>query len=806
MSTWAQDLRYGLRMLSRAPVVSTVAALSLAMGIAANASIFAILHGFLFAPLPYRDQDSILMVREGRQGEPVESHGGVSVGSFRDYQEGVPSFQSSAVYTWDAQNLSGTDVPEQLNVAVATPNLFDVLGVQPALGRTFRPEEGAEGVGGPVVLEHDFWARRFLSDPDVLGQNLALDGTTYTIVGVMPEDFDMVPANIDVFRPSDFTALRDDHADPAYVELARLAPGASVAQAQREIDGVWSRMSREHPDVYENSEARAIPIRDFFPGTTDQKLVLILAAVTLFGLLIACANVANLLLSRAEERQKEVAVRTALGAGRYRILRQMLIESVTLGLVGGAVGTVLAVGVVRWLQGAMPPEMPQAMIPRLDPTVLVATLLVSILAGVVFGLAPALHSSRADLREALGEGSRGGTVGRSRRRIRNAFVVGEFAVALALLTGAGFLVQSFQRLTSSEPGFRQEGLLTFSITAPVDRYPDDAELRTYEDALMERLGQLPGVQGVAVMSSLPRGRGNPSIAYTVDGQVQPDDRDRRTAGLQTVSPGYLATMEIPLVEGRWIDETDREDGRPVVVVSRAFARREFPDQDPLGRTLTLAGEEESRTIVGVADDILQNRMQLAGQGGEALYVPLAQNPRRAVSFALRIPGDPTSLAADVRGAVWAVNPDQPVANLRTLDDFIAEALAGPHAISAFLMAMAAITLLLAALGIYGVVAHGVAQRHREIGIRMALGAARGSVVGMVTRGGLALAGMGMLIGLPMAYLMYRMAASALDLFEGGVGLSYAGAVGAVLALVALLATWVPAQRASAVAPSDALRD
>jgi len=804
MSTLLQDLRYGLRMLAKAPVVSTVAALSLALGIAANASIFAILNGFMFEPLPYQDQDRLVMLREGRPGSTLDEFGGTSMGNFRDYEASVRSLESAMIYTVARANLTGGDVPEEISVVEGTPNVFDVLGVTPALGRSFRSEEGAEGLGNVVVLEHDFWQRRFLGDRDVLGRTLTLDGTQYTVVGVMPASFDMIPANVDVFRPTDFADSRENRNARDFISYARLAPGTSVERVQQELDGLWPGLESTYPDANRGVTVKAVAARDVFPGPTDQKLVMILTAVTLFGLLIACANVANLLLGRAEERQKEVAVRTALGAARHRILRQLLTESVTLGVAAGVMGMVLAVGVVRWIQSAMPAEMPKAMVPELDPEVLVATVLVSILAGIAFGLAPALHAGRADLREALGEGSRGGTASRARKRLRNAFVVGEFAVALALLTGAGFLMDAFNRLTESDPGFRQEGLLTFTLKAQEDRYPGSGELRTYADELMASLEAIPGVEGVAAMSSLPRGRGNPQARYTVAGRPTPEEGEQPTAGYQTVNPAYLATMEIPVVQGRGIEAADREDSQPVAVVSEALVRRDFPGEDPLGRTLTV--REEDRVIVGVVRDVLQDRISLAGTNGEAIYVPLAQAPLRAVSFALRADGDPTRLAADVRQAVWAVNPDQPVAQLRTLDDFVAESLAGPRAISLFLGGMGLIALLLSAMGIYGVMAHAVAQQQREIGIRMALGAGRNSVVSMVTRTGLGLAGVGMVVGIPLSYLMYRAASSALNLFEGGVALGYGAKVAAALALVAVLATVLPARQASGVQPGAALRD
>jgi putative ABC transport system permease protein len=804
MSTLLQDLRFGLRMLAKAPLVSSIAAVSLALGIAANAAMFAILNGFMFEPLPFDDQDGLVLLREGRRGESLDLFGGVSMGNFRDYEAAAQSLEAATVYTIDVANLTGLDAPEQLRIVVGTPNLFEVLQVQPALGRGFRPEEGAEGVGNVVVLDHDFWQRKFLGDPDVLGRTMTVDGQSFTVVGVMAEAFEMIPADVQAFRPDDFRQRWEERANRDLTAFGRLTPGATPERVQQELDGVVTRLAAEYPDANQGYEMRVMPARDFFPGPTDTQLVTILTAVTLFGLLIACANVANLLLGRAEERQREVAVRTALGAGRHRILRQLLTESVTLGIVAGSLGIGLAALLVRWLQGIMPAELPRAFLPQLDAGVLAATVLVSMLAGVAFGLVPALHAVRSDLREALGEGSRGGTIGRRRKRLRNAFVIGEFAVALGLLTGAGVMMEAFDQLTGADPGFRQEGLLTFSLRAPEDRYPEDEDLVAYQDELLASLRAVPGAEGVAVMTSLPRGFSSPSVAYEVAGRERIDGRELPTAGLQAVNPEYFATMEIEVLQGRNFDERDRADGQRAAVVNQAFVRREFPDEDPLSKTVTIRNEEW--LVVGVVGDVLQARIPLAGDRGEGIYVPVAQAPLRTPNYAIRVEGDPNALAADVRRAVWAVNPDPPVALLRTLDAHVAESLAGPRAISVFLLGMGAITLLLAAMGIYGVMARSVTQQQREIGIRMALGAERASVVGMVTRSGLGLAGIGMLLGLPLAYVMYRGVASALNLFENPTGLTYAAWVTFVLALVAVASTWLPARRASRVEPVAALRE
>lgn len=804
MTTLMQDLRFGVRMLLKTPVVSGVAALSLALGIAANAAMFALMDGFLREPLPFADQHELVILRELREGQPLEMAAGVAAPNLREYVAGTSSFQETAAYTTELANLTGTDVPEQLQVIVAEPSIFDLVGVQPAFGRGFRPDEGVQGNGAVLVLQHDFWDRRFLGRRDVLGSTLTLDGVTYTVVGVMPEDFDMVPADVQAFRPADFRD-REDRGSHDLLAFARLRPGTALPQVQRELGAVSDRLAAEHPDGKRGWSLTVAPVGEWFPGPTDRMLVRILTAVAFFGLLIACANVANLLLGRAEVRQKEVAVRTALGAGRHRLLRQLLTESVTLGLAAGAVGVGLSVYVVRWLQGAMPPQMPSSMVPALSPLVVTATVVVSMVAGIAFGLLPALHATGGSLREALGSGSRGGTAGRTRKRLRNAFVIGEFAVALALLAGAGFMIQAFDSFMKVDPGYDVEGLVTFQLSVLDDRYAGDEEVAAYQEELVRSLEGVAGVSGVALMSALPRGYASSRTSYEVTGRPIADEGERPTADLQVVNPGYFSTMGIQVVQGRSIEGSDRADAQPVALVSRALAQREFPGEDPLGRSLEVRGA--SRTVVGVVDDIQQSRISLTGDAGEAIYLPFAQLPSRNPAFAVRAAsGDASVLAADIRQAVWRVEADQPVADIRTLRDYIDESLAGPRSISLFLTVMGGIALLLAAMGIYGVMSHSVTQQRKEIGIRMALGAGRGSVVGMVTRTGLGLAGIGMLLGLPLAWVIFRGFASAVDLFAGDVGLGYAATLTGALLAVAALSTWLPARRASGVSPVRALRE
>jgi putative ABC transport system permease protein len=789
-------------MLAKSPVVSVVAALSLALGIAATTAVFAVLNAFLFEPLPYGNPGELVMFREVPEGRTIEFSPGVSFPNYRDNLEASATLEAGAIYTIERANLTGLDVPEQVDMAEVSPNLFDVLERQPLLGRGFRPEEGAEGAGDVVVIQHDFWTSRFMADPDVLGRTIKLSGTTYTVVGVMPEDFDLIPANFQLLRPTNFEEWQDERGRRGFLAFGRMRPGVTVEQVQAELEPVSQSIAAEFPDAHRGWELRVQAAREFFPGPTDRQLIMILTAVTVFGLVIACANVANLLLAKAEMRQREVSVRSALGAGRGRLIRQLMTESVVLGVAGGVIGVVLSIWVIQGFRSTMPAMLPEVFFPKLDTGVLVAALVTSILAGVLFGTAPALHAVGGKLSAALNQGARGGSAGRRSRRLRNAFVIGEFAVALALLAGAAFLTEAFDYVAGSDQGFAADGLLTMTLSVSDDRHPEDEDVVRYQQELLASLAEVPGVTGVSVMSSLPRSFGNPRASYTVDGRPVPDATERPDAGFQVVNADYFQTLDIPLQRGRLIEESDRADGPPVVVVSEGFAEREFPGESPLGKRITVS--ERSLEIVGVVGNILQDRVSLRGWAGEALYVPNQQWPRRDLSFALRTRSEPTALSADVREAVWRVNPDQPVAQVRSLQAHIDESLSAIRALSGFLTVMAAIALGLAAMGIWGVMAHAVAQQRREIGIRLALGAEGGRVVGSITRSGATLAFIGMLLGLPLVWVMQRGASQMLDLF-GEVSYGYAGIAAGALIVVALLSTYLPARRASRVDPVVALR-
>ncbi|MFH1766459.1 MAG: ABC transporter permease [Gemmatimonadota bacterium] len=801
MSILFQDLKFGIRMLGKTPVVSSVAALSLALGIAAATAMFALASAFWLEPLPFGDQEGLVMIRELRHGESIDMAANASVPNFRDWRDAASNFSSMTAMDIRTANVTGVDMPEEIQIAVGTTNLFEVLQLQPAQGRVFRPEEGTAGIGDVAVITDRYWKQHFSEDADVLGQTLTLDGTPYTVIGVMPEDFEMLPAMVEVFRAVDLME-EEERGSKGWMVFGRLQPGATVEQARSEITGITARLETEYPEANRGWGVLVQPARQWFPGPTDAKLVMLLIAVSLFGVAIACANVANLLLSRAETRMKEIAVRTAIGAGRVRIVRQLLTESVLLGLVGGGVGTLIAVYVIRALNAAMPAELPQAFRPSLDVPTLLITVGIAVAAGILFGLAPALHAVRGNLKEALGDGSRGGTASRSRKRLRNVFVVGQIGVALALLTGAGELREVMNGLVFADNGFRADGLLTFQLTLPEYKYAEASERLVFEEEMIRTIGSTPGVEGVAVMASLPRGRQNLNYFFQIEGREVEELNERPRTNWQSVNPDYFNTLEIPHLSGRLLEDGDREGSTLVAVVNQEFARRFFPNEELLGRRIELQGEY--REIVGVVGNVMQSRIPLDGFVEPGVYLPLAQIPRRNPAVAVRASGNPTALVSDVRAAIRSIDPDQPITLVRTMEEHITYEVAAMSFLAAFAGALGILAMFLSAIGIYGVMAHGVLQERREMGIRLALGARSGQLVGMVTRRGLLLSALGMAIGIPLALGIHRAVMSALDLFDANLGYGMALTAGGLLMTVAILASYLPARSAARVHPTQAL--
>ncbi len=802
MQTLIQDLRYGVRMLLKTPVVSVVAALSLALGIAGATAMFALASSFFFEPLSFGDQESLILMAERRQGETIEDADGVSAPNFRDLSAAASTTSALTAYTTENVNLTGLEHPEQIRIVTGRADLFEVLRIPLSRGRAFRTEEGVQGNRGVLVLTHAFWQQQFQADPQILGRVVQLSGQAHTIIGVTAKSFEMIPADVQAFRPSDF-AEQEDRARRGLIAFGRLRDGVTPEQAGADYQATYARLVREHPEANRNRDLAVIPAREWFPGPTDTKLVLLLVVVSLFGFTIACANVANLLLGRAESRIREMAVRVAMGAGRRRVIRQLLTESVVLSLTGGALGTLFSVYVIRGLRTAMPAQMPQSLWPVLDGPSLAATVLVAVTAGLLFGLAPALHATGGGLREALTDGSRGGTASRRRKRLRSAFVMAEIAVALALLTGAAFMIKAVDVLVRNDAGFDPAGMITFQLTLPEHRYTQPADLGRFTTEAARRLEVIPGVQGVAVMASLPRSRGNPSSTFHIAGQPEVDPEDRPVTLWQSINPGYFETIGLSLASGRLLEDGDRVDTHPVVVVNREFARRHLDGTDALGSRIEIQGQ--AREVVGIVSNIVQSRITQGGSDEAIVYLPFTQEARRNPAFALRTTGDASAISPAIRQAIAAIDPEQPIALLQTLEDHIADTLAGPRVLGLFVLSLGILAMILAAIGIYGVMAHDVTQATREIGIRLAIGAEGSRVVRMITGRGLALTGIGLAAGVPLAVAVHRGVLSTLGLFEISPSPDYAFAAAGMLVTVAVLACWLPARRAARVEPVRALQ-
>jgi len=802
MSDFMQDVRFGFRMLKRMPMVTIVAALSLAAGIAASTTMFATMYGFLYAPLPYADQGDLQTLLQIDRATGDKRN--ISIGNVLDLAERVDAFENVAAWRTVRSTLTGGDEPVRVLSLDATPNVFRVLGREAALGRTFGTDEGRPGSAGVAVMTHYMWETMFATDPGVVGRPVEVAGREYTVIGVMPPDFEFLTGDIGLVMANTFEDERDTREGSSVLAVTQLAAGATAEQAQEQAEAAWQSMTAQYPDQLTRFTFRLETLREQFPGESDTRLVQVMLLVALFVLIIAAANVANLLLARAEERAHEMAVRVSLGAGRIRLARQLLTESTLLGLLGGALGVVLAIFAVNQLAAALPVGIPRTFGPQIHPVVLLFTVGISMGVGVFFGLAPALQALRSNQRETLSSVSRGGTVGRARSRVRTAFVIGEIAVALALLAGAGAMSSMARNLVDVDLGLRSEGLLTFRTIASGERYSEPVALAAFHRQVEEQLLGLPQVSGVAVMDELPRGRNLRAPDFTIDGREPQEGHRLPETMMLSVNRGYFATMEVPLLEGRLFESFDREGSGPVVVVSRTFADFHFPGESVVGRRITL--DDESREIVGVVGDVLHTRVELPGGLAGMAYLPLEQHPIRSVAYAARTTGNPTDIAGALRPAVWAVEASAPVDDVRTLDDFIAGEMAIIRVLGGIMGLFGLLALGLAAMGIYGVMAHAVTQRNREIGIRMALGAQSGSVVKLVLRNGVIQAGAGIVLGLPLALLIRRAALGIGAQFKvelGGPG--SIAAIAAVLAAVCLLSSYLPARRAAGVDPFTALR-
>jgi predicted permease len=803
MDRLRQDLRFALRSLRVNPGFTVVALLTVALGIGVNTAIFSVVYGVLLRPLPYAEPGGLVTVWENheRRDGPVFEWTGRS--TFFDWRERNQTFDGMTAITGWGPNLTGVDRPEVLAGAAVTPGYFSVLGVGAAMGRTFLPEEETPDNSNVVVLSHGLWSRRFGADPEILGQTLVLNGISRTVVGVLPPGFrPPIATGAEIWTPLPIDPLRSDRGGYFLRVIARLGDGVTQATAQADMDRVAAGIATEHPIHYRDVEVTLTPLRDTVVGPARTALWVLLGAVGLV-LLIACANVANLLLARASVRERELAVRAALGAGQRRLARQLLTESVVLAVAGGVLGLGIGVWGTELLVRFAPAGMPRVADIGLHPTVFAFALGASIVTGLLFGLAPALTLSK-NAGDALREGARGSSSGAG-ARLRGALVVVELAMGMAVLVAAGLLLRSFNQIQSVDPGFRVENALSARILLPSTRYPDLASTAAFWGQLEERLRTRPGVHDVGAATVLPLSGNINDISFGIEGRLPPEGQEP-AADWWRATAGFFRAMGIPLIRGRFLDETDREGTLPVAVVSQSLVDAHFVNEDPIGKRIKVGGVRDPEspwwTIVGVVGTV--RTRSLTQVPIPEIFVPAAQRTGRAMSLVVSTEGEPTPFADDLREAVWSIDPDLPVSQLASLEDVFAASIGPQRFLSWLLGAFAALGLVLGAVGIYGVMAFTVGHRTREIGIRMALGARPVDALGVVMRRGALLTVLGLALGFLGAIAASRALSSLLFEVAPNDPLTLA-AVSVLLAGTALFACYWPARRATRVDPIETLR-
>jgi putative ABC transport system permease protein len=810
MDTVLKDLRYSVRSLLKSPIFTLVSLLVLAIGIGANSAIFSIVNGVLLRPLPYESPERLVMIWGDQAGKGKDT---VVPADFLDWRKQSRSFSELAGYAKRPFSLTGGDVPELLDGLSVTGNFFRTLGVQPILGRDFQADP-ASNERGVVILSHGLWKQQFAGDPGVLNQKIILSGAPYTIVGVLPPTFNFhEESKLYVRAGRDVPELgMDVGGDPATLRglsymraIGRLDESTSPEQAKAEMVGIARQQAELYPDTNSKRSVMLIPLQKEVVGEVDKALVVLLGAVSLV-LLIACTNVANLFFARATDRQREITLRVALGASRRHLLQQLITESVVLSLLAGCLGLLLGVLATRVLLHLSPGNIPRLNEVGLDGRVLAFTLSVSVLTGLLCGLLPLLQLRKFDLVGALKESGSKATDSVLRRRLRSTLVVSEVALAVVLLLGAGLMIRSFANLRQIEPGFDPSRLLTFRIALPPDRYADEVQQAAFFQRTLELISTQPGVVHVATVLTPPVGGDSINLGFEIEGKPRPESQTEQRDGLQAVSPGYFETMAIKLLQGRTFSASDSASSPRVVVLSREMARRYWQDANPVGSRISFGSPNNPNrkwyTVVGVVEDV-RHEGPSGGRRAET-YVSNTQWPWPFMSFVVRTSGDPLALVGAVRRSVQEVDPAQPITAVHTMEELLSGSVARPRFTSFLLGAFAGVALLLAAIGLYGVMAYTVAQRTPEIGIKMALGAQRGKVMGEVLRYALVLTAIGIGLGLLAAQPLMGMIKALLF----GVGVTDRGTlliVPAVLLLSALLATFVPAWRASRIDPLTAIK-
>lgn len=808
MEALIQDLRYGIRLLVKNPAFTLIAVITMALGIGANTALFSVVNGVMLKSLPFKEPGRLFFALETNAKFPPP---GVSASTlnYRDWKEQNRSFESLSARQGFVGNLTSSDQPEKIIGEKVTADYFATLGVMPLTGRTFTEAEDKPGGTPVILLSQGLWQRRFGSAANIVGQVIPVNGQSTTVIGVMPNDY---RPNIEFWMPMALTYQNADRNLHNIQVIGRLAAGSSQEQAQTEMSTIAQRLVEQYPDANTGWGVAVVPFNDLVIINIRPALMILLAAVG-FVLLIACANVANLLLARAASREKEIAIRLAMGASRGRLIRQVLTESVLIALIGGGVGVLIALWGTEALVSLNQQGIPRAGEIGVDGRVLGFALLISVVAGMLFGFVPALQASKSNLNETLKDGGKSAAGHARGHRIRGILVVVQVALAFVLLMGAGLLIKSFSKLQQVNVGFNREQLLTMQVSLPPAQYPRDADVSNFYKEAIHRLAVLPGVTSASAISQAPLASGGPQFVFAVEGRPLPTPSEAPITSYRNVMADYFQTMNIPLLKGRAFTEADDQNTLQVVVVNQIMADAMWPGEDPVGKRVTVGvpGPNEQpdwATVVGVVGNV--KHTSLAGETGMQMYQPVAQSPflalslGRTMTFILRTQLEPASVAGSARGVFAGLNATLPVSNVKTMDTIIHDSVA-PVRFNMFLLGLlAAIAILLTVIGVYGVMNYAVTQRTQEIGIRMALGAQPGQVRGLILKQGVVLSAAGLAIGIGTGLLLLKWMSTLLF----GVSATDPAifiAVAAILALVSLMACYLPARKATKVDPIIALR-
>lgn len=820
MRTLWKDLKYGVRMLLKKPAFTVIALLALMLGIGANTAIFSVVNTVLLSSLPFEDSESLVMLNEKDSKMDGMS---ISYPNFTDWREQNKVFENIGVYNRASYNLTGIGEPERLQAGQVSADFFTALRAKPEIGRLFTNDEDKPGGNAVVILGNGLWQRRFGGDRNVVNQTISLNDKSYTVIGIMPDAF-RFPTRVEMWVPvgqlSDSTSWKNRGNHPGLNGVARLKQGVTIEQARAEMDNIAVNLEKQYPQTNTGNRVRIRPLKEVVVGDVRLALWIFLGAVG-FLLLIACANVANLLLARATTRQREIAVRTALGASRWRIIRQLLIESVVLSLIGGSLGLLIARWGVDFILALSNNSIPRAQEIGIDWRVLAFTFIVAVFTGIIFGLIPAIQSSKLQLHETLKESGRSLTGGKN--WARNTLVVSEVALTLILLIGAGLLIRSFYQLQNVNPGFEYSHLFSFNVSLPQKKYPTEQQTTNFYQQLTQNLKNLPGVQYVGAASGLPLGNNGWQTSFNVEGKPEPPSGQHPLMEACLASPDYFRTMNIPLIKGRFFTDQDNRQhlegkdlskldeeekfisGINAIIIDTEFAKRHWPDEEPIGQRIRMGDDENPviATVVGVVGRVKMEGLDRDSNRVQG-YFSFAQIPQRNMTLIVKSAIEPAQMINSARQQVLALDPNQPIYGIRTMDEIRNESVA-PQRLNLTLLALfAGIALILALVGIYGVMSYSVTQRTHEIGIRMALGAKAGDVLKMVISQGMRLTLIGVVIGLIGAFGLTRLMSSLLFGVKATDPLTFA-AIALLLATVAFFACYLPARRATKVDPMVALR-